>query len=105
LNPLLFNFYVKDILLNISYNCKLVQFADNIVVFCQNKSFETIYSSLAEAFDKINSWLLSINLKLSIPKTQFIIFNRARKMILSGLLRNQEKPIIRRNVVKYLGPS
>jgi len=42
LSPLLFNFYVKDILINIPYNCKVVQFADNIVIFCQNKFVEKI---------------------------------------------------------------
>jgi len=81
LSPLLFNFCVKDILLNVPHNCKVIQFADDIVVFCQNRSPEIIYSNLAEAFDIINSWLLSINLELSVPKTQFIIFNRVRKRI------------------------
>jgi len=93
---------VKDTLLNVPHNCKIVQFVDDIVIFCQNKYSEEIYSSLAEAFDRFNSWLFSINLELSIPKTQFIIFNRAKKMIFPEYLEIRGNPIIRRNTVKYL---
>jgi len=102
LNLLLFNSYVKGILLNVPPNCKVVQFADYIVVFCQNRFPEIIYSSLVEAFDRINSWLLSINLELSVSKTQFIIFNRVRKRTFSDHLDIRENSIIRLNSVKYL---
>jgi len=73
------------------------------VIFCQNKSPEVIYSSLIEAVDNINSWLLSINLELSIPKTHFIIFNRSRRRVFPDCLEIRGNPIIRQNTVKYLG--
>jgi len=103
LNPLLFNLYVKDILKNIPYNCKVVQFADDIVIFCQDKSLNKICSSLSKAFNRMNSWFLSINLELSVPKSQFIIFNRARKKILPDHVEVTGGIINRMNTVKYLG--
>jgi len=33
LSPLLFNLYVKDILLKVPHNCKVIQFADDIVIY------------------------------------------------------------------------
>jgi len=86
LSPLLFNLYVKDILLKVPHNCKVIQFADDIVIYCQSRSSDTIFASLAGAFNNINSWLLSLNLELSVPKTQFIVFNRLRKRTLPDRL-------------------
>jgi len=88
LNPLFFNLYVKDILKIVPYNCRMVQFADDIVIFCQNKFSEKI---------------CSINLELSVPKSQFIIFNRARKKILPDQLEATEGVIPRSSTIKYLG--
>jgi len=42
-------------------------------------------------------------LELSVPKTQFIIFNRARKRIIPDHLEVSRGSIIRLNSVKYLG--
>jgi len=38
LSPLLFNLYIKDIIYTIPYNCKLIQFADDIAILCQDKN-------------------------------------------------------------------
>jgi len=103
LSPLLFNLYVKDILFKIPHNCNVIQFADDIVVYCQNRSPDEICSSLAEAFIGINTWLLSINLELSVPKTQFVIFNRSRKRALPGGLNIDGGFVKRINTAKYLG--
>jgi len=78
LSPLLFNLYIKDILSKVLHNYKVIQFADDIVIYCHSKSPDIICLSLVEAFNNINTWLLSINLELSVPKTQFVIFNRGK---------------------------
>jgi len=59
LNPMLFNLYIKDILKVILYNCKTIQFADDIVILCQDKNKAKIWNSLMEAFNKINYYLLT----------------------------------------------
>jgi len=62
---------------------------------------EKIWNSLIESFNKVNSWLLSINLELSIPKTQFIVFNRMRNKTFPDILKVVK--LRRLNKVKYLG--
>jgi len=42
-------------------------------------------------------------LELSVPKTQFVIFNRSRKRTLPGGLNIDGKIIERVNTAKYLG--
>jgi len=101
LSPLLFNLYVKDILLKVPHNCKVIQFAD-IVIYCQSRSSDIIYANLAEAFNNINSWLLSINLELSVSKTQFVVSNRSRKRTLPDQLDIGDNSIRRLNSAKYL---
>jgi len=103
LSPLLFNLYMKDILFRVSHNCKVIQFADDIVIYCQSKSSDNIYSSLAEAFNSVNSWLLTLNLELSIHKTQFVVFNRLRKRPLPERLVIGDYSINRLSSAKYLG--
>jgi len=58
---------------------------------------------LAEAFNNINAWLLSLSLELSIPKTQFVVFNRLRKRSLPDRLVIGDYSISRLNSAKYLG--
>jgi len=51
LSLLLFNLYIKDILNFIPYDCKTVQFADNIVIICSYRNLDSILSSLQMAFE------------------------------------------------------
>jgi len=74
-----------------------------IIIFCQDKSLDKICSSLGKAFNRMNSWLLSINLELSVPKSPFIIFNRKRNKILPDHLGVMRGTINQSNIVKYLG--
>jgi len=99
--PLLFNLYMKDIINTVLYNCKIIQFADDIAIL-QDKSIERIYSCLSKTFNKINNWLSATDLELSIPKTQFIIFHRTKNKIFSDNLEVSGGKIQRLNYVKYL---
>jgi len=47
LSTLLFNLYLKNINQIIPYNCKLVQFADDIVIYCMDKSIDNLYNVLS----------------------------------------------------------
>jgi len=74
LSPLLFNLYIKDIPNHVPYDCKTVQFADDILLLCSYKNIDKIIDSLQLAFNQIQLWLETIGLELSLSKCQFVIF-------------------------------
>jgi len=103
LSPLLFNLYIKDIINLVPYNCKVIQFADDIAVLCQDKDVNRVYSSLRDTFDKVNEWLSGMGLELSIAKTQFILFHRSKVGVFPEEIVVRGGSIRRLSCVKYLG--
>ncbi|XP_036142157.1 uncharacterized protein LOC118645386 [Monomorium pharaonis] len=103
LSPFLFNLYVKDILWNIPYNCQTLQFADDIAVVCSDFDTERIKSSLSSAFDKVHTWLRSIGLDISVPKTQCMILNRKKISPNSDGQSLEPSGLKLQKEVKYLG--
>jgi len=103
LSPLLFNLYIKDVIQVIPFNCKLIQFADDIAILYQDKSLVKIYEVLSMTFNGVNNWLSMMGLELSIPKTQFIVFHRSKNLALPDSLRVVGGTIQRSNIAKYLG--
>jgi len=103
LSPLLFNLYVKDVNKAVPYNCNIIQFADDIVILCRDKVVDWIYSCLSETFNKINIWLESMGLELSIPKTQFVLFHRSRNSLFPDRLEVLGGHVLRLKKAKYLG--
>jgi len=101
--PLLFNLYIKDIIKIIPYNCKLIQFADDIAILCQDKDINRVYSCLGNTFNEINTWLGIKGLELSIPKTQFIIFHRSNNLTFPENISVDGGCIQRLKFFKYLG--
>jgi len=55
LSSLLFNLHIKDIIYIVPYNCKIIQFADDITIFCHDKSIDKINDVLSKTFNKINN--------------------------------------------------
>jgi len=83
LSPLLFNLYIKDILNHIPYDCKTIQFADDIVLICLYRDLNKITNSLQEAYNQIQIWVESIGLELSLTKSQFVVFHRSKTRLTS----------------------
>jgi len=103
LSPLLFNLYIKNIVKTVPYNCRVIQFADDIAVLCQDKIVDRVYSSLGDTSDKMNDWLTSMGLELSITKTQFIFFHRSKGKVFPEEIGVRGGSIRRLTCVKYLG--
>lgn len=79
LSPLLFNIYIHKILNHIGGNCSILQFADDIVIYCKNADKLIIKKNLTDSINTLKEWLTSINLNISAEKTKLIIFSRKRK--------------------------
>jgi len=103
LSPILFNLYIKDILKHIPYDCKTIQFADDIVITCSYKDINKIINSLQTGFNRIQEWLCSLGLELSLAKTQFVLFSRSRSVCTPVTLKVNSDTISSVSRVKYLG--
>jgi len=71
-NPFLFNLFIKNILKYIPYDCKTIQFTDNIVI-TSYKDYHKIINSLQLGFNQI-WWLESLGLELSLAKPSLCYF-------------------------------
>ena len=77
LGPLIFNLYFNDLNKQIDKTCKIVQYADDTLLFCENndpqkaiKALEANCSQLSNSFFRI---LTSIECK---KKTELIVFSK-----------------------------
>ena len=78
LSPLLFNIYIHKILSHSGNNCSILQFADDIVIYCKNADKLILKRNLTESINTLQEWLTSINLNISAEKTKLVIFSKKR---------------------------
>ena len=83
LSPILFNIYISNIIYKIKYNCKIITFADDLLVYCSNSVTDVIIDSLSESALNINNWIISLNLSISFEKSKFIMFSKNSKAVAS----------------------
>lgn len=81
LSPILFNIYICFIVLIIHPNYFLVAFADDILIFAINSAVMVVISELRCSILRLIPWLNSLNLCLSIPKSNFAIFPNSGQII------------------------
>lgn len=78
LSPLLYNIYTLAILSCLNFNCKILQYADDIALLVCGSSIEDSALSMNISLSSLNQWLLSHGLSLSAPKSSAVIFSRRR---------------------------
>lgn len=99
LSPLLFNVYTHD--LNIP-DVQIIQYADDIVLYSEQRTFEKCIDVLNQAMKKFVTWCDSKELVISWGKCQVQLFSRHRKPSFEQVnLGNTVLPVA--NVSKYLG--
>jgi len=74
LSPILFSLYIRDIIYVVPYNCKIIQFADDIAILCRDSAVDRIFSSLSSTFDKLDDWLSLRGLELLFRKHSLSFF-------------------------------
>ena len=73
LSPLLFLIMIND-LINCS-NFKVINFADDTLLYFRFKNKEDVNTILNKELQKINEWMVLNHLKLNISKTKFMVFS------------------------------
>ena len=75
LSPILFNIYISEIIFKINYNCKLLSFADDILIYSASSDSDQIISELTESANEVNDWLYDLKLNISFEKSRFMMFS------------------------------
>lgn len=102
LSPSFFNIYTRDVKHHI--NAKVVQYADDFVFYCEEKSLRACKDRLKSIMGEIIDWCDSKYFKISADKSFAVIFTRHNLPVLRPLKyhdRNLQIPF--RDEVKYLG--
>lgn len=101
LSPLLYILYTID-LENYINDTKIIQFADDIVVYTSDKTMTSCQNKLSNSIQSIHDWCLENNMTISETKTEVCVFTRKRDVPQGHMqLGPYRLPI--KNTVKYLG--
>ena len=104
LSPFLWNLTLNDLLCNYNLDHSFIQaFADDLAILVGGIDIPTIRSICQRYLTTIDKWCTSIGVKLSVLKTQVIMFTRKRKWSLDKPLRINNVTIDVVQTVKYLG--
>ena len=78
LRPLLFNVYINDMHEQVNNKTKLIQYADDRVIFTSGDSIEKSKNQLSSCAMKLTSYVKE---HLNASKTEFIVFSKIAKKI------------------------
>ena len=72
---LIFNLYINDLNKQINKTCKIVQYADDTLLFCENKDQQITLEAL-EANCLLSIYFLEHSFQLNEKKTELIVFSK-----------------------------
>lgn len=72
----LYAIYTRKITEGVEYQCKVLQYADDIAMYISGKKVKELANKLEKALVQINNNLLKIGLKLQPDKTQMVDYNK-----------------------------
>ena len=76
LGPLLFNLYVNDLTGQITEDARIIQYADDCLLFCSHQDPDIALQCLQTIFLKLERYFKSHRLNLNDSKTEFLTFSR-----------------------------
>ena len=83
--PLFFNLYMNDLPKLVSEAAHILQYADDCLIFCSNKKFETSLEVLQDNLFKLEEYVCLNKLNLKENKTEFITSSLKNDKRLNGL--------------------
>ena len=103
LSPILYLIYVKDLANELPEDVKILQFADDIVIYTTTKDSNKAKNSLELAITNIRIKLSNIGLTLSPAKTEYIHFNKDGIEPGQSLINVKDQVVLSKGDVKFLG--
>ena len=105
--PLIFNLYINDLNKQIDKTCKIVQYADDTLLFCENNDPQKAIKALEANCSLLSNYFLEHSLQLNAKKTELIVFSKkhSRKKDEKYTITLDDKMIEEKTKVKYLRSS
>ena len=100
LGPLLFNIYINN-MESVFKNCKLIVYADDILVFKSSSNLSDLKLSLETELHNLYEYITDLDQNMNMSKTKAMIFSRKRNFSLDITLNNNKIELV--NEFKYLG--
>ena len=77
---ILFLYYVNDMSMSISGECKLMLYTDDSAILYSHKDPRVISERLGQELESCSKWLVDNKLSLHLGKTESILFGSKRKL-------------------------
>lgn len=100
LSPILFNIYTNDIYFE--NNVKIVQYADDFIIYTEGRKLNNVVESLDKSFHDIRQWAIEKSFLISYKKTIASIFSRHNLPERDTIVLD-DCQVTYKKVVKYLG--
>lgn len=102
LSPILYNIYTYDLERSVDPNTNILQYADDLLLYCPHRSIENAKNSLTASLNLLKTWLDCNGLELSPSKSVIMLFSRMRLPPPVSIIYNGcEIPVT--NQTKFLG--
>ncbi|CAH0552648.1 unnamed protein product [Brassicogethes aeneus] len=101
LSPILFNLYLRDIESAININTKILQYADDIVIYSCGMDTRLSEHFINYSLESLSLWLMERGLTLSPSKSKAILFSKNRTFQPFIRLNNEQIEVV--NSIKFLG--
>ena len=103
LGPLLFNIYINDITKYISEECRIIQYADDCLIYSANPKPGIAFEYIKICLEELENNFWSNQLTLIATKTEFILFSTPKMTVSNSQLIVAGSNIKLKNEVKYSG--
>ncbi|CAK1583256.1 unnamed protein product [Parnassius mnemosyne] len=78
LSPLLYSLYTYELDRSVNYLANVLQYADDLVLYASDISFDQAISRLSQAVKFLNFWLIEHGLSICASKSNSVVFTRRR---------------------------
>ncbi|XP_047027178.1 uncharacterized protein LOC124635343 [Helicoverpa zea] len=102
LSPLLYDIYTYDLESSLNNEVKVLQYADDLLLYCPNNSVTTACDSLSSGLNLLKKWMDNNGLELSTAKSTVVLFSRMR-LPPPVYVYYDNVPIPVKSSVKFLG--
>ncbi|XP_071572505.1 uncharacterized protein [Temnothorax nylanderi] len=103
LSPTLFNIYLRKIAKLLHSRTKLLQFADDIVIYATATNLRKAIDSLQKSLEQIQKYFRDRGLEISPTKTQLMIFSPFKRNYNHCVIRIDDRVIGPSETVRFLG--
>jgi ribonuclease HI len=102
LSPFSYSFYTSEVDSCLPSNCSLVQYADDLAVYCSHKHAASAQTTIQTALGKLDRFFLNIGLSISEKKSELVLFSRKRSTPTIQVFLNDRLLTVSKNF-RYLG--